>query len=39
MERLKITATERGLIFKIIIANQGNEPLQIDRIYINGDGN
>ena len=35
MKRLKITTPERGLIFKIIIVNQGNEPLQIDKIYIN----
>jgi hypothetical protein len=35
MKRLKITTPERGLIFKITISNEGNEPLSIDKLYIN----
>lgn len=35
MKRLKITTPERGLTFKITISNEGNEPLEIDKLYIN----
>lgn len=35
MKRLKITTPERGLSFKITISNKGNEPLEIDKLYIN----
>jgi len=35
MKRLKMTTPERGLIFKITISNEGNEPLEIDKLYIN----
>lgn len=35
MKRLKMTTPERGLIFKITISNEGNEPLSIDKLYIN----
>ena len=34
MKRLRITTPERGLVFKITIMNQGNEPLEIDHLYI-----
>jgi len=35
MKRLKMTTPERGLVFKITISNEGNEPLSIDKLYIN----
>jgi len=35
MNRLGITTPERGLIFKIIISNEGDTPLEIDKLYIN----
>jgi hypothetical protein len=35
MKRLKITTPERGLIFKITISNEGNTPVEIDKLYIN----
>lgn len=35
MKRLKITTPEKGLIFKITISNEGNTPVEIDKLYIN----
>jgi hypothetical protein len=35
MKRLKITTPDKGLIFKITILNEGNSPLEIDKLYIN----
>jgi hypothetical protein len=35
MKRLKMTTPERGLVFKITISNEGNEPLSIYKLYIN----
>lgn len=34
MKRLKITTPDRGLIFKITISNEGNTPVEVDKLYI-----
>lgn len=35
MKRLKITTPERGLIFRVTISNEDDEPLSIYKLYIN----
>jgi hypothetical protein len=35
MKRLKITTPEKGLIFKVTISNEGNTPVEIDKLYVN----